>query len=73
MQCGERDRTGAMGWPPPCVSYYRVSPGLMGLTAISSITSLASCQEETGTCTADIWHIPRHRRLPATRKWMKEH
>lgn len=52
------------GMPPSCVSYYRVSPDLMGLTAISTITSSASCQRETGTCTADIWHIPSRWKWP---------
>lgn len=27
------------GMPPPCVSYYHMSPDLMGLTAISTITA----------------------------------
>lgn len=43
--------------PPPCVSCYHVSPDLMGLTAISTITAKLPVKSEARTIIAVIWHV----------------
>lgn len=43
--------------PPPCVSCYHMSPDLMGLTAISTITAKLPVMSEARTIIAVIWHV----------------